>query len=39
MRKVETSAGSAYEVVFSNDQAKRKILASYSPMTAIVGKS
>ena len=36
---VETSAGSAYEVVFSNDQAKRKILASYSPMTAIVGKN
>jgi DNA helicase-2/ATP-dependent DNA helicase PcrA len=31
----ETSAGTAYEVVFSNDQTKRKILASYSPMKSI----
>lgn len=31
----ETSAGTAYEVIFSNDQTKRKILATYSPMKAV----
>lgn len=32
---VETSAGSAYEVFFSKDQAKRKILIAHSPMNPI----
>ncbi len=35
----ETSAGTAYEVVFSNDQVKRKILAGYSPMKSISERS
>lgn len=30
-----TSLGPAYEVIFSNDQSKRKIMASYSPMKAV----
>ena len=34
----ETSAGTAYEVLFSNDQTKRKILASYSPMKSIANR-
>ena len=34
----ETSAGVAYDVVFSNDQRRRKILALHSPMTAISGR-
>jgi len=32
---VETSAGKAYEVTFSNDSTKRKILAAHSPMKAL----
>lgn len=32
---VETSAGKAYEVTFSNDEKKRKILAAHSPMKAL----
>jgi len=32
---VETSAGEAYEVTFSNDSTKRKILAAHSPMKAL----
>ncbi len=31
----QTSAGTAYTVRFSNDNAQRKILANYSPMKAI----
>lgn len=34
-RVAETSAGPAYEVIFSNDQSKRKILAHFSPMRAV----
>lgn len=34
-RLAETSAGTAYEVRFSHDNARRKILASSSPMKAI----
>lgn len=34
----DTSAGQAYEVLFSNDQIKRKILVQYSPMKAISGR-
>jgi DNA helicase-2/ATP-dependent DNA helicase PcrA len=32
---IETSAGKAYEVTFSNDSTKRKILAAQSPMKAL----
>jgi DNA helicase II / ATP-dependent DNA helicase PcrA len=35
----ETSAGTAYEVLFSNDQTKRKILSRYSPMKSISSKA
>jgi DNA helicase-2/ATP-dependent DNA helicase PcrA len=35
--KTETSAGMAYEVIFSNDHTRRKILAHCSPMRPIGG--